>query len=66
MGKLVSLLTPARWTTLRRQYWRFGDPELAARMGAAGRQWALENFTEEAFARTLERLLRFSGHRTES
>jgi glycosyltransferase involved in cell wall biosynthesis len=39
-----------------------GDAELAGSMGAAGRNWALENFTQEAMSRALERLLRFTGH----
>jgi glycosyltransferase involved in cell wall biosynthesis len=38
------------------------DAELAASMGAAGRKWALENFTQQAMWRALERLLRLTGH----
>ena len=37
------------------------DAELAASMGAAGRKWALENFTQEALSRALEPLLRLTG-----
>jgi glycosyltransferase involved in cell wall biosynthesis len=41
------------------------DTELAASMGAAGRQWALENFTQEALRRRLAQLLepRFGNRR---
>lgn len=39
-----------------------GDTEVARSMGAAGRKWALENFTQEAMSRALERLLRLTGH----
>jgi len=39
-----------------------GDAELAGSMGAAGRKWALENFTQEALSRALEPLLRLTGH----
>jgi phosphatidyl-myo-inositol dimannoside synthase len=38
-----------------------GDPALAARMGAAGRKWALDEFSEEALARSLKELLRPFG-----
>lgn len=38
------------------------DAELAARMGAAGRKWAVENFTQEALSRALEELLYLTGH----
>jgi glycosyltransferase involved in cell wall biosynthesis len=38
------------------------DAELAASMGAAGRRWALENFTQEALSRPLDRLLHLTGH----
>jgi len=36
---------------------------MAASMGAAGRKWALENFTQEALRRRLAQLLelRFEG-----
>ncbi len=39
-----------------------GNAELAASMGAAGRKWALENFTQEVMLKTLEALLRRTGH----
>ena len=42
------------------------DTGLAARMGEAGRKWAGENFTQEAMSRTLEELLRLTGHATKS
>lgn len=38
-----------------------GDPELAIRMGAAGREWALETFSETALAKSLKELLRLYG-----
>lgn len=38
------------------------DARLAARMGEAGREWAVENFTQEAMSRALEELLRLTGH----
>jgi glycosyltransferase involved in cell wall biosynthesis len=38
------------------------DAEQAAGMGAAGRRWALENFTLPAMSRALEELLRLTGH----
>ena len=37
------------------------DPERAAAMGAAGRQWCLDTFSEEAVSRTLKELLRSCG-----
>ncbi len=37
------------------------DPLLAARMGAKGRQWAIENFTSRALRKRLARLLAESG-----
>ena len=39
-----------------------GDAQVAGSMGAAGRKWALENFTQQAMWRALERLLRLTGH----
>jgi phosphatidylinositol alpha-1,6-mannosyltransferase len=39
-----------------------GDAELTASMGAAGRKWALENFTQRALSRAVEELLRLTGH----
>ena len=38
-----------------------GDPALAARMGAAGRKWALDEFSEEALSKSLKELLRPFG-----
>ena len=38
------------------------DAELAASMGAAGRKWALENFTQEAMSRAVEEFFRVTGH----
>jgi phosphatidylinositol alpha-1,6-mannosyltransferase len=42
------------------------DRQLAARMGAEGRAWALDNFTEEALCGSLRKLLRLYGFRNES
>jgi glycosyltransferase involved in cell wall biosynthesis len=38
------------------------DPELAARMGAAGRQWAIDHADVEAYADQLAELVEPSGH----
>jgi glycosyltransferase involved in cell wall biosynthesis len=38
------------------------DAELAVSMGAAGRKWALENFTQEAMSGAVEEFLRVTGH----
>jgi phosphatidylinositol alpha-1,6-mannosyltransferase len=38
-----------------------GDPSLAARMGSAGRKWALDTFSEEALSRSLKELLQREG-----
>jgi phosphatidylinositol alpha-1,6-mannosyltransferase len=38
------------------------DAELAMGMGAAGRKWALENFTQDAMATALRQLLHLTGH----
>jgi glycosyltransferase involved in cell wall biosynthesis len=37
------------------------DPRLAARMGSAGREWALDTFSEDALSRSLKELLRPYG-----
>jgi phosphatidyl-myo-inositol dimannoside synthase len=42
------------------------DPQLARRMGAAGRAWALDTFSEDALARSLRELLGPYGFRNES
>ena len=34
------------------------EPPLAARMGSAGRRWALDNFSEQALSKSLKELLR--------
>lgn len=41
------------------------DPALAARMGAAGRKWSLEKFSEEALSKSLAELLRPFGIESE-
>jgi glycosyltransferase involved in cell wall biosynthesis len=40
-------------------------PELAARMGSAGRTWALDTFSEDALASSLRELLRPYGFKSE-
>jgi len=42
------------------------DRELATRMGAEGRVWALDNFSEDALCASLRKLLRPYGFRNES
>jgi phosphatidylinositol alpha-1,6-mannosyltransferase len=42
------------------------DPQLASRMGAAGRAWALDTFSEDALSRSLRELLRPYGLKSES
>ena len=42
------------------------DPQLAARMGSAGRAWSLDTFSEEALSRSLRELLRPYGFKNES
>jgi len=42
------------------------DPELARRMGAAGRTWALGTFSEDALANSLRELLRPYGFKSDS
>ena len=41
-------------------------PELAARMGCAGRTWALETFSEDALSSSLRELLRPYGFKSDS
>jgi phosphatidylinositol alpha-1,6-mannosyltransferase len=41
------------------------DPELAARMGSAGKTWALDTFSEDALSRSLRELLRPYGFKNE-
>jgi glycosyltransferase involved in cell wall biosynthesis len=43
-----------------------GNPRLAAEMGAAGRKWSLDTFSEQALSRSLKELLRPYGVETES
>jgi glycosyltransferase involved in cell wall biosynthesis len=38
------------------------DTELRTSMGAAGRKWAVENFTQQAMSKALEQLLCLTGH----
>ena len=42
------------------------DPQLAARMGSAGRGWALDTFSEAALSRSLQELLRPYGIASQS
>ncbi len=42
------------------------DPQLGARMGLAGRTWALDTFSEDALSRSLRELLRPYGFKNES
>ncbi len=42
------------------------DPQLAARMGSAGRAWALDTFSEAALSRSLQELLRPYGIASQS
>jgi glycosyltransferase involved in cell wall biosynthesis len=42
------------------------DRDMATRMGAEGRAWALENFSEDALCGSLRKLLRPYGFRTEA
>jgi phosphatidylinositol alpha-1,6-mannosyltransferase len=42
------------------------DSQLAARMGSAGRAWALDNFSQDALSASLRKLLRPYGFKNES
>jgi glycosyltransferase involved in cell wall biosynthesis len=41
-------------------------PELAARMGCAGRTWALDTFSEDALSSSMRELLRPYGFKSDS
>lgn len=42
------------------------DPQLARRMGSAGRAWALDTFSEQALSNSLKECLRLRGFKNES